>query len=54
MKIKYLLSWDTGPHLQENEAIFSKNYLSNILERIFEKLRICTKIPAPLSLLTVE
>ena len=35
--------------LQENEAIFSK-----ILERIFEKLRICTKMPAPPSLLTVE
>ena len=40
--------------LQENEAIFSKNYISNILERIFEKLCICTKMPAPLTLLTVE
>ena len=40
--------------LQENEAIFSKNYFSKILERIFEKLRICTKMPAPPSLLTVE
>ena len=40
--------------LQENKAIFSKNYFSEILERTFEKLRICTKMPAPSSLLTVE
>ena len=40
--------------LQENKAIFSKNYFSKILKRIFEKLRICTKKPAPLALLIVE
>ena len=40
--------------LQENEAIFSKNYCSKILDRIFEKLGISIKIPAPSSLLTVE
>ena len=38
--------------LQENEQIFKKN--SKFLERIFEKLRISIKMPAPLSLLTVE
>ena len=29
--------------LQENEVIFSKNYFSKILDRIFEKLTFCTK-----------
>ena len=40
--------------LQENVAIFSKYYFSKILDRIFEKLGICIKIPASLSLLIVE
>ena len=40
--------------LQENEAIFSKIYFSKILDQIFEKLGICTKILASLSLLIVE
>ena len=39
---------------QENEAMFLKNYFSKILQRIFEKSRICTKMPALPSLLTVE
>ena len=30
--------------LQEYEAIFSKNYFPEILNRIFEKLRLCVKI----------
>ena len=40
--------------LQEKEAIFSKNYFPKILDQIFEKLRICIKMPASPSLLTVE
>ena len=40
--------------LQEKEAILSKNYFSNILDQIFEKLHICIKMPASPSLLTVE
>ena len=40
--------------LQENKEIFSKKCFFNILERIFEKLRISIKMPAPPSLLTVE
>ena len=40
--------------LQENEAIFSKNYFSKIFDQIFETLGICIKIPTPLALLTVE
>ena len=39
--------------LQENKAIFSNKYFSKILDRIFEKLRISIKRPAPL-LLIVE
>ena len=39
--------------LQDNEAIFPKK-ISKVLDRIFEKLRIGTKMPAPPSLLTVE
>ena len=39
--------------LQENKPI-SKIAFSKILELIFEKLRICTKMPAPFTLLTVE
>ena len=40
--------------LQENEAIFSKNYFSKILDRIFEKLGVCIEISDSLSLLTVD
>ena len=34
--------------LRENEAIILKNDFSKILDRVFEKLRTCHKIPTPL------
>ena len=49
------ISGETVWHpLQENQAIFSKKCSSKILDQIFEKLGICIKILAPLSVLTVE
>ena len=40
--------------LQKNKAIFSKNYFSNILDQILEKLHIYIIMPTSPSLLTVE
>ena len=42
--------------LQENKAIFKEKYFSKFLDldRNFEKLGVCIKMPAPLSLLTEE